>query len=164
MTNTLAWALTAAVALTAGRPDVPAPSPAPRAALARGDVVSAFDAEGIDGTVKHVDFPKGTTTLLLFFLSGCPTCHRLIPEWNRAYERRPQNLRVLGVMMDREPPAFFLAHPVSFPVVRAPGTTVRDAFKIERVPLMVRVLAGGKVHDVGSGLLDPIRLGELFRP
>ena len=58
------------------------------AALAPGDMVQPFDAEGLDGVVKHVDYPKGSATVLLFFLSGCPTCHKMIPEWNRAYERR----------------------------------------------------------------------------
>ena len=64
-------------------PSVPsladAPSPAPSEFLKIGDVVAPFDAEGIDGEVRHVVFPKGSTTVLLFFLSGCPVCHRMIP-------------------------------------------------------------------------------------
>jgi thiol-disulfide isomerase/thioredoxin len=44
-----------------------------------GDVVPAFDAQRIDGTTQKVSFPKGSTTVLLFFLSGCPTCHKMIP-------------------------------------------------------------------------------------
>jgi hypothetical protein len=90
----------------------------------------------------------------------------MIPEWNRAYERRPPSLHVLGVMMDHEPPGFFVAKPVAFPVVRAPGSGrgLREAFKIERVPLAVRVGPEGTVQDVAMGWVDPIRVGELFRP
>jgi hypothetical protein len=117
----------------------------------------------VDGVVRQVSYPKGSSTILLFFLSSCPTCHKMIPEWNRAYERRPPGVTVLGVLMDREPPGFFQLTPVSFPVVRAPDRDFRSTFKLARVPLTLRVGPGGKVQGVGSGLLDPIRLGELFR-
>jgi hypothetical protein len=129
-----------------------------------GEAVSAFDAEGIEGDVKHITFPKGSTTVLLFFLSGCPVCHRMIPEWNRAFERRPKGLQVVGVLMDKEPPGFFMATPMAFPVVRAPGGDFRKNFKIQRVPMSLRVAAGGRVEDVALGQIDPIRLGEVFRP
>jgi len=155
----------AVTAVGSSRADTPPAASPPPVSLARGDVVQPFDAEALDGTVKHVDFPKGTTTLLLFFLSSCPTCHHMIPEWNRAYQRRPPNLKVMGVMMDHEPPGFFLAKPIAFPVFRAlGGNNLREAFKIERVPLAVRVGPGGKVQDVAMGQVDPIRVGELFRP
>lgn len=159
-----AWAVGVAVlalAVAAGAADVPSPAPSP-AGLAPGDVVPAFDAEGIDGVVRHVAYGKQPTVLLLF-LSGCPTCQKQIPEWNRAYERRAPGVNVIGVMLDREPPGFFLAVPVSFPVVRAPNREFSRPFKVARVPMTVRVGPGGKVEDVGSGPTDPIRLGELFR-
>jgi len=150
-----------ALAMAAGAADVPSPAPS-AAGLAPGDVVPAFDAEGIDGVVRHVAYGK-QPTVLLFFLSGCPHCHKQIPEWNRAYERRAPGVNVIGVMLDREPPGFFLAVPVSFPVVRAPNREFSRPFKVARVPMTVRVGPGGKVEDVGSGPTDPIRLGELFR-
>lgn len=148
----------------------PAPQASVPPGLARGDTVPPFDAEGVDGVAKHVGYAKGSTTLLLFFLSGCPTCHRMIPFWNRAYERRPRSLEVIGVMLDQEPPGFFMATPISFLVLRPPGRTpaerraFAESFKIRGVPVTVRVGAGGTVEDIGQGLLDPIRLGELFRP
>jgi len=130
--------------------------------LAPGEVVPPFDAEGVDGVMHHVAYGK-QPTVLLFFLSSCPHCQKQIPEWNRAYERRPPGVNVLGVMLDREPPGFFDALPVSFPVLRSPGRELTQKFKVNRVPLTVRVGPGGKVEDVGSGPTDPIRLGELFR-
>ena len=87
----------------------------------------------------------------------------MIPEWNRAYEHKPAGLTVLGVLMDQEPPGFFLTIPISFPVVRSPGRAFLQNLKVNRAPLTVRLAAGGKVEDLGRGLLDPIRLGELFR-
>ena len=161
---TRAWAVAAALmalAVAAGADDVPSPAPTPPS-LAPGDVVPTFDAEGLDGVVRHVAYGK-QPTVLLFFLSGCPHCQKQIPEWNRAYERRPAGVNVIGVMLDREPPGFFQAIPVAFPVVRAPNREFSRTFKVAKVPMTVRVGPAGKVEEVGSGPTDPIRLGELFR-
>jgi hypothetical protein len=57
-----------------------------------------------------------------------------------------------------------MAMPISFPVVRSPGNAFARAHNINKVPLTLRVSGGGRIEDVGLGLLDPIRLGELFRP
>ena len=129
-----------------------------------GDTLPAFDAEGLDGALRHIEYPKGSVTILLFFLSGCPVCHKMIPEWNGAFERRVKGLQVIGVLMDREPPGFFIATPISFPVVRSPGIGFLRELKVNRAPLTLRVTTGGVVKDVGVGMLDPIRLGEIFRP
>jgi hypothetical protein len=142
----------------------PAVRPSPAPLLVVGEIVPSFDAQRLDGTSEHVDYPKGSATVLLFFLSSCPSCHKMIPEWNRVYARRPKGLRVLAVLLDKEPPGFFMATPISFPVVRSPGGDFSRTFKLHQVPLTVRVAAGGKVQDVGVGQLDPIRLGEIFRP
>lgn len=148
----------------AGAGEGPAPSATPPPLPAPGDLLPPFDAEALDGAVKHVAYPKGSKTVLLFLSSSCPVCHRMIPRWNRAYDRRPQGLEVVGVLMDKEPPGFFVAMPISFPVLRSPGAAFRQTFKVNRVPLTVRVGPGGKVEDVGVGQIDPIRLGELFHP
>jgi len=139
-------------------------APQPPASPEKGDVVPAFETLAVDGKPSKLDFPKGSKTVLLFFLSGCPVCHKMIPEWNSAYERRPKDLKVVGVIMDQEPPGFFEAMPIAFPVARAPGRSVLQSLKIERAPLTVRIGPGGKVKDAALGLVDPIRLGEIFRP
>jgi len=131
---------------------------------AKGDVVPAFETLGIDGKPAKVDFPKGTKTVLLFFLSGCPTCHKMIPEWNRAYERRAKSLNVIGVIMDQEPPGFWGSMPISFPVLRSPGRAFLTGLNVNRAPLTLRVGSGGQVDDLALGIVDPIRLGELFAP
>jgi thiol-disulfide isomerase/thioredoxin len=156
--------LLAALAVPSSQAQAPSAAPSPPPLLAVGDTVPSFDAEGLDGPVQHVDYRKGSVTVILFFLSSCPVCHKMIPEWNRAYERRPKTLRVVGVMLDHEPPGFFMATPVSFPVLRSPGVEFARTFKLQKVPMTVRVAAGGKVEDVGVGQLDLIRLGEIFRP
>jgi len=155
--------LTALLSQSLARADTPTQATAPKGP-AVGETFPAFDAEGLEGAVKHIDYPKGSTTILLFFLSGCPTCHKMIPEWNRAYDRRAKGIQVIGVLMDREPPGFFVATPISFPVVRSPGTDFLRRLKVSQAPLTLRVSPGGVVADVGVGLLDPIRLGEIFRP
>lgn len=129
-----------------------------------GLIVPPFTAQAIDGSPREIGYPKGSTTVLLFFLSSCATCHRMLPEWNRAWERRPKGLNVIGVMLDREPPGWFAINPLAFPVVRSPGREFLNTYKVHRVPVTVRIGAGGRVQDVGQGILDPIRLGELFRP
>jgi hypothetical protein len=140
------------------------PQATPDTFLQKGEVVPPFKASGIDGRARELDYPQGKATVLLFFLSGCPTCHKMLPEWNRAYERRPPGLNIVGVLLDQEPPGFFAATPVAFPVVRSPGKTALGSYKVAKVPLTLRVGPGGKVEDIAVGIVDPIRLGEIFRP
>ena len=131
---------------------------------AKGDLIPTFETQSIDGQAQKLTFPKGSKTVLLFFLSGCPTCHKMIPEWNRAYERRPKGLKVVGVIMDQEPPGFWSSLAIQFPVLRSPGRDFLNSLKVHRAPLTLRVSEGGKVEDLALGIVDPIRLGELFRP
>ena len=156
-------ALTGTLPAVAGQ-TAPVPGASPAQAPSAGDVVPAFEASAVDGSLRHVAFPKGSRTVLLFFLSGCPTCHKMIPEWNRAFERRPRGLEVVGVLMDQEPPGFFAAIPIAFTVVRSPGRAFLQSLHVQRVPLTLRVGPGGRIEDVGLGQLDLIRLGELFHP
>jgi len=129
-----------------------------------GDTVPAFHATGLDGAVKNIDYPKGTTTIVVFFLSSCPTCHKMLPIWNEAFARRPKNMAMVGVMLDQAPPGFVEAAQIAFPVLRSPGKDVTDAFKMKRVPYTVRVAPGGRVEGAALGFLDGIAMGELFRP
>jgi hypothetical protein len=126
--------------------------------------VPEFDAVALAGRVEHVAFPKGTATVLLFFLASCPHCHKMIPLWNRAVETKAKGVRVLGIILDQEPPGFFTALPVSFPVLRSPGRTFTETIKVYRTPTALRVGPGGRIEDVQVGVVDGIRVGELFRP
>ena len=141
-----------------------APVPPPPLAPSKGDIVPSFETLAIDGQAHKVAFPKGSKTVLLFFLSGCPHCHKMIPEWNRAYERRAKGLTVLGVIMDQEPPGFWATMPVSFPVVRTPGQAFLRQLNVNRAPLALRVAEGGRIEDLAQGETDLIRLGEIFKP
>jgi thiol-disulfide isomerase/thioredoxin len=132
--------------------------------LKPGDVVAPFEAKGIDGTEHKITFPKGTTTILLFFSSGCPHCHKMIPMWNERFAERTGSQAVVGVIVDKAPEIFFQRVSILFPVLQSPGNALLNAFKVERVPITLRVGAGGKVEDIGVGELDGIRLGQLFKP
>lgn len=161
---TRALVAAAMVSVFAAAPSARAQVASPPPALAPGDTVAPFDAEAIDGHVRRIEFPKGGDTVLLFFLSGCPACHRMLPLWNQAYARRPKGLNVVGVLLDREPPGFFMATDIAFPVVRSPGGEFTKALKLNRVPLTLRVAPGGRVTDAAVGPIDALRLGEIFRP
>jgi peroxiredoxin len=156
----VAAALLLALALGAAPPSGADVHPA----VTPGYQVPDFTAQGVDGSPRQVAFGKGGATVLLFFLSSCPTCHKQIPEWNRAYQRRPKNVNVVGVILDREPPGFFEAYPVAFPVVRSPGRDFLNSFRVKQTPTTIRVGGTGKVENHAVGLLDPITLGEFFRP
>ena len=149
----------------AGASAPPAPA-APPQAPSKGDVVPAFETLAVDGKPWKLDFPKGSKTVLLFFLSGCPSCHKMIPEWNRAFERRPKNLTVVGVIMDPDqvPPTFWSTMAIAFPVLRSPGREFLRVLNVNRAPLTLRVGEGGRIEDLTLGVTDPIRLGELFKP
>jgi peroxiredoxin len=141
-----------------------APPASPPPSLAPGDKVPPFSSAGVDGGVQSVDFPPKGATILLFFLSSCPTCHKMIPEWNRAYARQPAGVRVLGIVLDQPPPGFLTAMGIQFPVLASPGRQVLDAYRVHRVPVTLRIGPRGVVEDVGNAIVDPIRLGEIFRP
>jgi len=143
--------------VTHAHADVPAP-------VAPGYVVPEFTAQAVDGSTRQVAYPKGSATVLLFFLSSCPTCHKMLPEWNRAYQRRPKNVTVVGVLLDRAPAGFFEAYPVAFPVVQSPSREFLQSYKVSRTPTTIRVGAGGRVENHGVGIIDPITLGGYFRP
>jgi thiol-disulfide isomerase/thioredoxin len=134
-----------------------------KAMLAAGDRLEDFEAEGLDGQMRKISF-QGRPTVLMFFLSSCPTCHKMIPEWNAAYARRPDGLQVVAVLLDREPPGFFRSMPVEFPVVRAPRPRFAADLGVQRVPFTARVGPDGVVQNAAQGVLDPITLGEYFRP
>jgi hypothetical protein len=147
-------------ATSAGAAQTPEAAPTP-VLLKAGETVPPFEATGINGEIREVKYKA--PTVLVFFLSSCPVCHKMIPEWNQAFERKPAGLEVVGVLMDREPPGFFAVTPVTFPVVRSPSREFSRIFKVARVPITLRVAPGGKVEDIALGILDPIRLGEFFR-
>lgn len=147
-------------ASVASADDAPAGGAAP-VLLKAGETVPPFEATGVDGTIREVKYTS--TTVLLFFLSGCPTCHKMLPEWSWAYERKGKDVQMIGIMMDREPPGFFSLNPVTFPVVRSPSREFGQIFKVARVPITLRVAPGGKVEDAQLGLVDRIRLGALVR-
>jgi hypothetical protein len=157
------FALALAVMAAAAAP-LRADDTTPPPVLKVGEVIAPFDAQGVDGTLKKMTFTGPHSTVFLFFLSSCQTCHRMIPQWNRAFQRKPANLQVIGVLMDQEPPNFFQSFPIAFPVVRSPSREFLQKLKVSRAPLMLRVGKGGKVEDVSMGYVDPIRVGEVFRP
>jgi hypothetical protein len=129
--------------------------------------VASFEGKTIDGGTRRIGYDKGSTTVLLFFLSSCPHCHKMLPLWNDAYSRKPKDLDVVGVILDTEPLGWWSLNPVSFPVVRAPDRAFLNAYKIFRVPVTMRVAGDGgtgHVEDVVVSETDAIRLGELFRP
>jgi peroxiredoxin len=165
-TPLLAAALLVASGVAAQAPAPPAAPAAPPVSPSKGDVVPAFETLGVDGKAARMDFPKGSKTVLLFFLSGCPSCHKMIPEWNRAFERRPKDLKVVGVIMDPDqaPPTFWTTTSIAFPVLRSPGHTFLRGLNVNRAPLTLRVGEGGRIDDLALGVIDPIRLGELFAP
>jgi hypothetical protein len=110
-----------------------------------------------------VGFPAKTVTILVFFSSGCPHCHQMLPVWNQRFARRAGNIAMVGIIVDKEPPGFFEQVPIAFPVLRVPGPALMRDFKVERVPLTLRIAPGGVIEEVGVGILDPIRLGQIFR-
>lgn len=144
------------------------PTPDPTLLPRKGDLIQPFSATALhpegNGATRRVDFAQGGPTILLFFLSGCPACHKMLPEWNSAYARRAPGVTVYGIVMDQPPPSFFVVTPVAFPVLQSPGRDFTRLLNVQRVPTTVRVAPGGRIEDAVLGHIDPIRLGEIFRP
>lgn len=157
--------LTLALALMSGALGTPARAQESQPALKVGDKVPAVGGPGAaTGQMRSVDYSKAKATVLLFFMPDCPHCHKMIPEWNRAFERKPAGIEIVALMLGKEPPGFFELFPIKFPVLRYDGRDAAANFKLHTVPLMVRVGKTSLVEDVAQGVIDPIRVGEIFRP
>jgi peroxiredoxin len=144
----------------AAAPAAPTEAPHPAA----GETLSSFTGQDADGKSVTVTFPKGSKTVLVFFSSTCPICHRMIPAWNRAYDTRDKGLAMYGIAVDKPDRAFYLLTEVKFPVLTLAGREFLDAAKVFRVPTTMRVKAGGVVEDVAQGQIDRLRLGQFFAP
>ncbi len=148
------------VALAAQTPEA---SPAAREGLSPGDEAPVFAVETLTGARTPIEYARGAPTVLLFFLASCPHCKKLIPQWNAAHEARGAGVKVLGVMLDREPPGWFELVPISFPVVHVEDPRgVSRLFRLTRVPMTVRVGPDRRVADVVVGDVEPARLSQLF--
>jgi thiol-disulfide isomerase/thioredoxin len=82
----------------------------------------------------------GTSGLLLvdFWASWCGTSRRAFPALDRVSRwARPEDLRVVGVSLDREPEAvgrFLAANPVGFQILRDPAGVLARDFQVEAIP------------------------------
>ena len=159
--------LLAASSLAAQSPAPAAAPPSPVPALAVGDVVTSFQAHSYasETPLYTIDFPKdGPTTVLLIFLSTCPHCHKMIPVWNKALEKKPQNLKVLGIMLDEGSPGFFANFKILFPVLRpAMPTELGKQLKLRTVPMTIRIKPGGVVEGVAVSDADADKVPGLMR-
>jgi len=106
--------------------------------------------------------PEGSKTVLLFFLSGCPSCHKMIPSGTAPTSgaEGPEGRRG-----DHGPGAagFWGTLAIGFPSC---GRRDRRSCGPQRQPRPARPAGGRGRPDRGSraGVIDPIRLGELFKP
>jgi hypothetical protein len=145
--------------------DAPPAPPAPAVpTMSPGDIMPTFDATALDGSTTQIRFPKGHVTVMVFFLSSCHVCHSMMPEWNRAFERMPEGIHMIGVMLDKAPPRVLADLAIQFPVVYMPEDPFRQQIKVHRVPQTMRIKEGGVIEDVAMGKIDAMRLGEFFGP
>jgi len=169
----LGVALLLSTAGVPGTASLGAQSPAPVAAsptpppLAPGDVIAPFQARGYasETPLYTIDFPKdGPTTVLLVFLSTCPHCHKMIPIWNKGLEKKPKDLKVLGIMLDEGSPGFFASFKILFPVLRpAQPLELGRLLKIRNVPMTIRVKPGGIVESIAISDPDAAKVPALMR-
>ena len=133
------WALPVVLAATMLLPwTMRAEEPGP--ALKAGDKVPIVIAPAAsDGKVVTVDYSKSKATLLLLFLPDCPHCQKMLPEWSRAFARKPAGLNVVGLMLGDEPPGFFNVFPIPFPVVRYPGRDAQNSLATRFMPSRIGV-------------------------
>ncbi len=147
----------------AAHAQAPVPTPTPRMGLAPGAPAPEFTVQSLTGTLAPLQYAEGAPTVLLFFLSSCPHCKEVIPYWNRAYDKRASGVKIVGVMLDREPPGFFQLVPISFPVVHgADPRAIGRLFRISMVPMTVRVGAGRLIESVDVGDVDDAKLARIF--
>lgn len=185
-------AMAAAIALTAcsgGAEPTPEPTPTPvppaaSDAPAMPDApssvmlelpdleISAYQGQdrlGGDDTTLSAVVGQGKPVVLNFWAALCPPCRAELPEFERVYHERSDEVTILGIdigpqqfLGTRDEGQALLAElGVTFPAGTTFDDTVVRSFEVFSMPTTFFIAADGSLMRKWSGILDEDKLNEL---
>jgi thiol-disulfide isomerase/thioredoxin len=124
------------------------PSPAPPFLL------TDLDGQPISTTAYH-----GKVVLINFWATWCPPCREEIPEMIALANKYKDNLQIIGVSMDDDPPetvrAFARAHNMNYPIVMGSDKLSEEYGGVDALPTTFVLDTSGRVVQKHMGLYSP---------
>jgi thiol-disulfide isomerase/thioredoxin len=124
------------------------PSPAPPFLL------TDLDGQPISTAAYH-----GKVVLINFWATWCPPCNEEIPEMIALADRYKDNLQIIGVSMDDDPPekvlAFARAHHMNYPIVMGSDKLSEEYGGVDALPTTFVLDTQGRVVQKHMGLYPP---------
>ena len=105
-----------------------------------GTVAPSFGALSLNGDSVDLAELRGTAVLLNVWATWCIPCRREIPELQALHqEHSERGLRVVGVSVDgsgadRDVAEFAKSFSMTYTILRDPGESISNAFRIPGVP------------------------------
>jgi thiol-disulfide isomerase/thioredoxin len=124
------------------------PSPAPPFLL------TDLDGQPISTAAYH-----GKVVLINFWATWCPPCNEEIPEMIALANKYKDNLQIIGVSMDDDPPstvrAFARAHNMNYPIVMGSDKLSEEYGGVDALPTTFVLDTQGRVVQKHMGLYSP---------
>jgi thiol-disulfide isomerase/thioredoxin len=124
------------------------PSPAPPFLL------TDLDGQPISTAAYH-----GKVVLINFWATWCPPCNEEIPEMITLADKYKDNLQIIGVSMDDDPPekvrAFARAHNMNYPIVMGSDKLSEEYGGVDALPTTFVLDTNGRVVQKHMGLYPP---------
>ncbi|HEY9685016.1 MAG TPA: TlpA disulfide reductase family protein [Drouetiella sp.] len=124
-------------------------------------------AEWVNG---HAPKTKGKVTLLEFWATWCPDCHRARPILNKFAEKFGDDLVIIGISDESVPviTKFLDKNPVQYHIASAPDRAMYKTVGVTGIPLVLVVSADGIVRwegyiDSKEDLLTEEKLGMIIK-
>lgn len=127
--------------------------------LVSGDLMEPFVAQDLDGLDVQVGATDGDPRdrLLFFFTTTCGACQANQEKWRTLYEKVGERYEVVGVSFDplEATRQYREDFDLPFEVVSiADPKSFAERYKVDMVPLTVRLGADGRVRNSWLGVLS----------
>lgn len=140
--------------------DVPdSGQPAPKV----GEPAPQFTAETLDGELFDLADPGGKATWLIFNATWCSNCRAEIPDIQEAFDKGPQDLRILSIYVSDSPGAvesYSEKLALTFPQTIDSDNRIAALYRVMGLPTHYFIDAEGDVAEIRVGTLSPAQIHE----
>lgn len=129
--------------------------------LRQGNIAPDFELETLKGErVKLSDF-RGKRIMLNFWASWCGPCRAEIPDMQKFYDQKEEDIEILAVnLIDSRPDEadnvgpFVEEYELTFPVLLDWGNVVSGIYQIQPIPTTFLIHSDGRIHNIAYGPLN----------
>lgn len=119
--------------------------------------VPAFALRSLDGELVSTDDLRGKVVLVNFWATWCPPCRFEMPGFQRVYaDKRDEGFVIVGISTDRAGEGvvreFLEERGITYPVVMATGSVVRDFGGVRALPTSYLIDRNGIIRQEVTGI------------